>query len=648
MAVPLQVLIVEDSGDDVDLLLLEIARAGFKADHEVVETADGLKAALDRRAWDIILADFSLPKFSGTEALKIVRGRGLDTPFIFVSGSIGEDTAVMAMKAGAQDYLIKGNLRRLGPAIERELRDSELRRARAEERAERHRAEERLRKLSRAVEQSANLVAITDADGIIEYVNPKLLEITGFAAEELIGKTPAMWKPAGPAGAECAIAWSGAADRSDLQGEFEMLRKDGRRFSVYATISPIRDESGAVTHLVGIAEDISRRKEIEEQLRRSQRLEAIGQLTGGLAHDFNNLLAVVIGNLDILCEQLPKDAPGRKMAQQALEAGLRGADLTRQLLAFARRQPLETRVVNLNDLITGTTRLLQRTLGEPIEIEMKLADDLWPALTDASLVEAALVNLAINARDAMPSGGRLTIESMNKRLDERYAAENSDVTPGDYAMIAVSDTGSGIAPENLSRVFEPFFTTKPQGRGTGLGLSMVYGFVKQSKGHVKIYSELGHGTTIRLYLPRVMTGPSPTVESAQREGNGDLKGVRVLLVEDHPGVREVAVKQLEEFGCRVLQAHDGHAALALLKEGQPVDLLFTDIVMPGGMTGVELARHATELRPGLRILFTSGFAENALQGDQDRLGDRNFLSKPYRKQDLMRRIREVLANPESR
>ncbi|HWA46114.1 MAG TPA: response regulator [Hypericibacter adhaerens] len=648
MAVPLQVLIVEDSGDDVDLLLLEIARAGFKADHEVVETADGLKAALDRRAWDIILADFSLPKFSGTEALKIVRGRGLDTPFIFVSGSIGEDTAVMAMKAGAQDYLIKGNLRRLGPAIERELRDSELRRARAEERAERHRAEERLRKLSRAVEQSANLVAITDADGIIEYVNPKLLEITGFAAEELIGKTPAMWKPAGPAGAECAVAWSGAADRSDLQGEFEMLRKDGRRFSVYATISPIRDESGAVTHLVGIAEDISRRKEIEEQLRRSQRLEAIGQLTGGLAHDFNNLLAVVIGNLDILCEQLPKDAPGRKMAQQALEAGLRGADLTRQLLAFARRQPLETRVVNLNDLITGTTRLLQRTLGEPIEIEMKLADDLWPALTDASLVEAALVNLAINARDAMPSGGRLTIESMNKRLDERYAAENSDVTPGDYAMIAVSDTGSGIAPENLSRVFEPFFTTKPQGRGTGLGLSMVYGFVKQSKGHVKIYSELGHGTTIRLYLPRVMTGPSPTVESAQREGNGDLKGVRVLLVEDHPGVREVAVKQLEEFGCRVLQAHDGHAALALLKEGQPVDLLFTDIVMPGGMTGVELARHATELRPGLRILFTSGFAENALQGDQDRLGDRNFLSKPYRKQDLMRRIREVLANPESR
>jgi PAS domain S-box-containing protein len=648
MAVPLQVLIVEDSGDDVDLLLLEIARAGFKADHEVVETADGLKAALDRRAWDIILADFSLPKFSGTEALKIVRGRGLDTPFIFVSGSIGEDTAVMAMKAGAQDYLIKGNLRRLGPAIERELRDSELRRARAEERAERHRAEERLRKLSRAVEQSANLVAITDANGIIEYVNPKLLEITGFAAEELIGKTPAMWKPAGPAGAECAVAWSGAADRSDLQGEFEMLRKDGRRFSVYATISPIRDESGAVTHLVGIAEDISRRKEIEEQLRRSQRLEAIGQLTGGLAHDFNNLLAVVIGNLDILCEQLPKDAPGRKMAQQALEAGLRGADLTRQLLAFARRQPLETRVVNLNDLITGTTRLLQRTLGEPIEIEMKLADDLWPALTDASLVEAALVNLAINARDAMPSGGRLTIESMNKRLDERYAAENSDVTPGDYAMIAVSDTGSGIAPENLSRVFEPFFTTKPQGRGTGLGLSMVYGFVKQSKGHVKIYSELGHGTTIRLYLPRVMTGPSPTVESAQREGNGDLKGVRVLLVEDHPGVREVAVKQLEEFGCRVLQAHDGHAALALLKEGQPVDLLFTDIVMPGGMTGVELARHATELRPGLRILFTSGFAENALQGDQDRLGDRNFLSKPYRKQDLMRRIREVLANPESR
>jgi PAS domain S-box-containing protein len=648
MAVPLQVLIVEDSADDVALLLLEIKRAGFEPQYEHVETAEGLKAALARRTWDIILADFSLPRFSGTEALKIVREQGLETPFIFVSGSIGEDTAVSAMKAGAQDYLIKGNLRRLGPAIERELRDSELRRDRAHELAERKRAEERLRKLSRAVEQSANLVVITDAAGTIEYVNPKLLEITGFAPADLIGKTPSIWKPVGIAESDCSAVWRGDAESRDLQGEFQMARKDGSLVSVYATISPMRDESGKVTHLVGIAEDISRRKEIEEQLRRSQRLEAIGQLTGGLAHDFNNLLAVVIGNLDILCEQLPKEAATRKMAQQALEAGLRGADLTRQLLAFARRQPLESRVVNLNELVTSITRLLQRTLGEQIEVEMRLADNLWPASTDASLVEAALANLAINARDAMPKGGRLIIETINKHLDERYAAENSDVTPGDYAMIAVSDTGSGIAPENMSRVFEPFFTTKPPGRGTGLGLSMVYGFAKQSKGHVKIYSELGHGTTVRIYLPRVMTAPDPAVDTMTTDGTGDLKGVRVLLVEDHPGVRDVAVKQLEEFGCQVTQAQDGHAALALLKQGHPVDLLFTDIVMPGGMTGVELARHATELRPVLKILFTSGFAESALQGDQDGLAGRNFLSKPYRKQDLARRIREILASPESR
>jgi CheY-like chemotaxis protein len=215
-------------------------------------------------------------------------------------------------------------------------------------------------------------------------------------------------------------------------------------------------------------------------------------------------------------------------------------------------------------------------------------------------------------------------------------------------MIAVSDTGSGIAPEIMSRVFEPFFTTKPPGQGTGLGLSMVYGFVRQSKGHVKIYSELGHGTTVRIYLPRAVTGPCPTVETMTAEGTGDLKGVRVLLVEDHPGVRDVAVKQLEEFGCEVIEAHDGHAALALLKQGQKVDLLFTDIAMPGGMTGVELARQAKELRPGLKILLTSGFAENALQRNQEWLGGRNFLSKPYRKHDLARRIREVLAAPESR
>jgi CheY-like chemotaxis protein len=222
------------------------------------------------------------------------------------------------------------------------------------------------------------------------------------------------------------------------------------------------------------------------------------------------------------------------------------------------------------------------------------------------------------------------------------------VLPGDYAMIAASHTGSGIAPEITSGVFEPFFTTRPQGRGMGLSFSMVYGFVKQSKGHVKIYNELGHGTTVRIHLPRIMTGPSPTAETMTMEGTGDLQGVRVLLVEDHPGVRDVAVKQLEEFGCKVIEAHDGQAALVLLKQGQDVDLLFTDIVMPGGMTGVELARHATELRPGLKILFTSGFAEGALQGDQDRLDGRNFLSKPYRKQDLARRIREILASPESR
>ena len=648
MAVPLQVLIVEDAADDVALLLMEIKRAGFEPQYEHVETAEGLKAALAGRDWDIVLADFSLPRFSGTEALKIVRGQGLDTPFIFVSGSIGEDTAVMAMKAGAQDYLIKGNLRRLGPAIERELRDSELRRARARELAEHKKAEDLLRKLSRAVEQSANLVVITNAAGIIEYVNPKLLEVTGFTPADLIGKTPSLWKPVGGADNDCSTAWTAGAESRDTQGEFEMARKDGSRAAVYATISPIRDDAGEVTHLVGIAEDISRRKEIEEQLRRSQRLEAIGQLTGGLAHDFNNLLAVVIGNLDILSEQLPVDSPARRTAQQALEAGLRGADLTRQLLAFARRQPLETRVVHLNGLVTGITRLLQRTLGEQIEVEMRLTDDLWPALTDASLVEAALANLAINARDAMPKGGRLIVETSNKRLDERYTAENSDVTPGDYAMIAVSDTGSGIAPEIMSRVFEPFFTTKPQGRGTGLGLSMVYGFVKQSKGHVKIYSEQGHGTTVRIYLPRVMTEPAPAVDVAMVEGTGNLTGVRVLLVEDHPGVRDVAVKQLEEFGCQVVQAQDGPAALALLKKGHPVDLLFTDIVMPGGMTGVDLARHATELRPGLKILFTSGFAESALQGDQDQLTGRHFLSKPYRKQDLARRIREIIASPESR
>lgn len=385
------------------------------------------------------------------------------------------------------------------------------------------------------------------------------------------------------------------------------------------------------------------RRRLEEMLRQAQKMEAVGQLTGGLAHDFNNMLAVIIGNLEFLLEQCEAKSRAEEMAQLALKASFRGAALIRQLLAFSRRQSLEAEQFDLNELVSSTTELLCRTLGEDIEIELSLGADMWAALADPTQLEAALTNLAVNARDAMPNGGRLTIETANKYLDAAYAARNVEVTPGEYVMLAISDTGTGVPPEILDRVFEPFFTTKEMGKGTGLGLSMVYGFAKQSGGHVTIYSEVGHGTTVRLYLPRgTLDMKSSTVRPLVKAEKG-VPDATILVVEDDVDVRKVVVNQLVVLGYRVAEARDGKAALELLRQEKSIDLLFTDMVMPGGMTGRDLAREARTILPTLKVLFTSGYAEAALArgghaGEQGKL-----LSKPYPMADLARKVREALA-----
>jgi CheY-like chemotaxis protein len=319
---------------------------------------------------------------------------------------------------------------------------------------------------------------------------------------------------------------------------------------------------------------------------------------------------------------------------------MRGAELTRQLLAFARRQSLDAKLVDINERVNGTMDLLRRTIGERIEIKTTLAADLWPAQVDPTQLESALVNLAINARDAMPDGGRLTIETGNATLDERYAGENIEVTPGEYVALAVSDTGTGMPPEVLARVFEPFFTTKPTGKGTGLGLSMVYGFARQSHGHVKIYSELGHGTTVRLYLPRGSGDADPAAATPAALPLAQA-GERILLVEDNAEVRKVVTAQLAELGYRVVEAAGAEVALELLRGGEPVDLLFSDVVMPG-VTGDQLAKAARALRPGLKVLLTSGFAKSSMQSGPRPEEFRNLLSKPYRKSELAAKLRAVL------
>jgi signal transduction histidine kinase/ActR/RegA family two-component response regulator len=380
-----------------------------------------------------------------------------------------------------------------------------------------------------------------------------------------------------------------------------------------------------------------------EQLHQAQKMEAIGNLTGGMAHDFNNLLSVVIGNLDLLQDRVKSDSEAMALSESALQASIRGAELTRQLLAFARRQPLAPSVVDVNELVAGMIRLLERILEENIEVVLNTGRDIWPVLIDPAQLSAAVTNLATNARDAMPEGGRLTIETKNAHLDADYVALNPEADAGDYVLLEVSDTGTGMSPETLSQVFEPFFTTKEVGRGTGLGLSMVFGFVKQSKGHIKIYSELGHGTIVRLYLPRGAQGPV-TVAAAADTVLGHAASESILVVEDDNDVRRIVIKQIAELGYVVIEARSPKEALALLKDPRvKIDLLFTDLVMPGGMNGHELARAAIAERSGLKALFTSGYSDSSLRGDE-RLGeDEHFLSKPYRKQDLARKLQEIFS-----
>ncbi|HET6160495.1 MAG TPA: CHASE domain-containing protein [Dongiaceae bacterium] len=381
-----------------------------------------------------------------------------------------------------------------------------------------------------------------------------------------------------------------------------------------------------------------------EQLHQAQKMEAIGNLTGGMAHDFNNLLSVVIGNLDLLQDRVRHDQEAMALSEAALQASIRGAELTRQLLAFARRQPLAPSVIDVNELVVGMTRLLERILEENIEVVLITGQEVWPVLIDAAQLSSAIANLATNARDAMLRGGRLTIETKNTHLDADYAALNPGVIPGDYVLLEVSDTGTGMAPEVLNQVFEPFFTTKEVGQGTGLGLSMVFGFVKQSKGHIKIYSELGHGTIVRIYLPRAEKAPD-TIAAAAEVSRPQAAHESILVVEDDPHVRSVVTRQIMELGYPVIEATNAKEALALVKDPQTrIDLLFTDLVMPGDVNGYELARTAIAERPGLTVLFTSGYSSSTLRGEEWLTEADHFLSKPYRKQDLARKLQEIFGN----
>ena len=419
----------------------------------------------------------------------------------------------------------------------------------------------------------------------------------------------------------------------------ERERAQGVLLEAQRSLAAVRQSEQDLEHA------LADRQAIEAQLRHAQKLEAVGQLTGGVAHDFNNLLGVIIGNLDLLLDGLGADPARAALVREALDAAMRGADLTKRLLAVARQQPLSNGTIDLNARLPGLVAMLRRTLGEDIQISTSLAEGLWPARADASQVEDALLNLAINARDAMAGGGLLTIETANAVLDPDFAAARAEVTPGDYVVLSVTDTGDGMPPEVVERATEPFFSTKPMGEGTGLGLSMIYGFAKQSGGHLSIYSQLGVGTTIRLYLPR--SDYTDASEEALRPDNEPPAGggETILVVDDNADLRRVVVRRLSHLGYRCREAGSGREALGMIAAGERFDLLFTDVGLPDGMSGHELAIQAKQAQPGLKVLLTTGYAGADLRdaaGEPYRLP---VLRKPYLSEELAETIRGVLDAP---
>nr|WP_283771522.1 PAS domain S-box protein [Chelatococcus sp. YT9] len=500
------------------------------------------------------------------------------------------------------------------------------------------------RNLERIWNLSPVLKVIASPSGKISAVNPAWTRTLGWTAEETVGRNILRFVARENRHASAGRLRKLSSSPGMIRSESPIRAKDGtRRQIAWTTVLDAGTIYGFGRDITAEVEAAAALAKSEAALLQAQKMEAIGQLTGGIAHDFNNLLQVVGGNLQLLAKDVEGNEKAGRRVRNAIEGVNRGSRLSSQLLAFGRRQPLAPKVVNLARLIRDMDEMLRRALGEAIEVETIVGGGLWNTLVDPGQVENALLNLAINARDAMEGRGKLTIETGNAFLDDLYARDHADVTPGQYVMMAVTDTGSGIPPDVIGKVFDPFFTTKSEGKGSGLGLSMVYGFIKQSGGHIKIYSEIGEGTTVKLYLPR----STQKEDGIHARDAGPVTGGEetILVAEDDAAVRQTVVETLSGLGYRVLQASDAAAALAILESGIHIDLLFTDVVMPGSLKSTELAKRAIQRLPNLKVLFTSGYTENAIVHGGRLDEGVELLSKPYTREALAWKLRDLLGGP---
>jgi hypothetical protein len=642
----LNLLIVEDDENDAELVRLELERGGFELEWERVDSEAALTQALLKK-WDIIISDFAMPGFSGLLAFEIYKKQAADVPFIFVSGALGEERAVQAMRAGAKDYLVKGNLGRLNAVVRRELQEAKNRRARHLSDATALSVQRRLALAIEASDAGVFEIGLTD-ETPLQYTGAWEL-ILGLTPSALPARTQSLrtWLVKNIHPGDWSVATHDLDDflagkRLRYAAEFRLKHNTGRWVDVAAFARVVsQGADGRAEQVVGVLLDVSRRKSLEAQLRQAQKMEAVGQLAGGVAHDFNNLLTAILSFGNFALEAVAPSSPEHDDIEEVLKAAERAQSLTSQLLAFSRRKAVAPRVLSVNVVVTSAEKILRRLLGADIDLHSQLAPDVWNVKVDEDELEQVLLNLAVNARDAMPEGGRLTIETDNVALEEGYGVmHGAQVAPGDYVVIAVSDSGTGMDAATQARIFEPFFTTKEVGRGTGLGLSTCYGIIKQAEGFIWVYSEVGQGTTFRVYLPRV-TGPADTVKPQPEPS--DLRGSEVIMiVEDNEQVRQLATRVLGGLGYTVLEAANGaDALLALETADQRVDLLVTDVVMPilGGKQLVERLRLRHPLLP---VLFMSGYAPSAITHQSLLDPGAPMLQKPFTPRILARKVRQVL------
>ena len=621
--------------------ILERNRESLPVELEHAHALDEAKEMLQDRPYGLVLFEQETGNAAAVRLITEFLHAGISLPFILLTEDADERSVAQLISNGVWNCVTKSQLD--GATLVRTIR-STLRMDSLQQ--EQQSAEESLRKLLRAVEQSADTVVITDLRGCIEYVNPAFETLTGYHRDEVQGKNPRILK-SGEQGADLyRDLWRTILAGNVYRGILVNRKKNGDLYYVEESISPVRDTSGKITHFISNGRDLTERHHLEEQLRQAQKMDAVGHLAGGVAHDFNNLLTIITSYAELGLDSVAMDSPLEAKLQEILLAARRAAELTRQLLAFSRKQPQSLRVLDLNEVIAGISKTLPRLIGEDIEFTFNAGRSLGRVRVDPVQVEQILMNLAANARDALPQGGSFHIETSDVTLDESYVhAKGAVITPGRYARITVSDDGEGILPEHLPHIFEPFYTTKPLGEGTGLGLATVYGIVKQNKGFIWAYSEPTMGTVFKIYLPCVCANGSRP-ESEENATERPVRGSEtILLVEDEEAVRQATSEFLRLRGYSVLEARDGQDALEIAKNyNSTIDLAVTDVVMPN-VSGGQLAGELRVLRPKTRLLFVSGYAGKTVLDHKVFDLEANFLQKPYTLKQLSQKIRSALSGP---